>query len=41
MLIAIDEPLYAHLGSSMANVTDMVKDMVGRLNVIYHQTFLR
>ena len=41
MLIAVDEPLYAHLGRRMENVTDLVTDLVGRLNAIYHRTFLR
>ena len=41
MLIAVDEPLYAHLGRRMENVTELVGDMMGRLNYIYHRTFLR
>ena len=41
MLIAVDEPLYAHLGRRMDNVTELVNDMMGRLNNIYHRTFLR
>ena len=41
MLIAVDEPLYAHLGRRRENVTELVQDMMGRLNHIYHRTFLR
>ena len=37
----MDEPLYAHLGRRRENVTELVNDMMGRLNNIYHRTFLR
>jgi disintegrin and metalloproteinase domain-containing protein 17 len=41
MLIAIDEPLYAHMGRDLRNATDLAVDMVNRLNDIYHRTILR
>ena len=41
MLIAVDEPLYAHLGRRMEHVTQLITYMMGQLNHIYHRTFLR
>lgn len=41
MLIAVDEPLYNHYQRDMTNVTNLVKDLVQRLNDIYQSTVLR
>ncbi len=41
MLIAIDSPLYAHLGSSKSNATELATDLVRRLNRIYSDTLFR
>ena len=41
MLIAIDEPLYAHYGRNLTHVKGLARDMVKRLNEIYHRTILQ
>lgn len=37
MLIAVDEPLFQHYQRNLENTTSLVKDMVERLNEIYHR----
>ncbi len=37
MLVAVDEPLYAHLGRDIDNATTLIVDLVRRLNKIYHK----
>ena len=41
MLIAIDEPLYMHYGQNLTLVKDLARDLVRRLNEIYHRTILQ